>query len=61
MHGFDYHLDLGRGGGVKYDIDRGDNNLVILRSSNSNLKPGEAIEELSGTILSDLEQGGRRD
>lgn len=41
---------------MKYDIDRGDNNLVMLRSLNSNLKPGEAIEELSGNILSDLEQ-----
>lgn len=46
---------------MKYDIDRGDSNLVMLRSLNSNLKPGEAIEELSGTILPDLEQGGRRD
>lgn len=46
---------------MKYDIDRGDNNLVMLRNLNSDLKPGEAIEDLSRNILSDLEQGGRRD
>lgn len=54
-------MDLGRGGGVKYDLDRGDNNLVMLKSLNSHLKSGEAIEDLSGNILSDLEQVGRRD
>ena len=36
---------------VKYgDIDRGDDNLVMLKSLNCNLKPGEAIETSSKSV-----------
>lgn len=36
---------------VKYgDIDRSDDNLVMLKSLNCNLKPGEAIETSSKSV-----------